>query len=290
VEAGARTGTVVVGRFLDHNPYAAAYDFVPSNPSLDYAATINWGDGTPASAGTVAAIGANNFRVTGSHTYALTGTFTITTTVTDDGGQPATMTGHAMVVAPWVALAGAGTRSDDPQRALLLPIGEATADINQGALRLSHTLDFDQSPGTAVGGDPALVYNSATVSVRPVVQVQVATDPQGTAPTQAVVVLSWNGVAQAPVTFPLSAPAGSFLTLAVQPALPAAVSGAYAWSAVLTFSFPGGGTRQVTASGTAYVAVRDTSVYGPGWWIDVIPQLVPVPSPEMVAAFLPESL
>ena len=39
-----------------------------------------------------------------------------------------------------------GQRSNDPQRAFLLPLADATVDLKQGALRLSHALDFDRSP------------------------------------------------------------------------------------------------------------------------------------------------
>ena len=54
-------------------------------------ATINWGDGTPASAGTVS--GANgSFTVSGTHTYVSTGSFTVTTAVTDSSGDTATAT------------------------------------------------------------------------------------------------------------------------------------------------------------------------------------------------------
>jgi len=54
----------------------------------DFSATINWGDGN-ITAGTVT--GANGaYAVSGSHTYATTGTFTITTTIKDVGGQTVT--------------------------------------------------------------------------------------------------------------------------------------------------------------------------------------------------------
>ncbi len=44
-----------------------------------------------------------------------------------------------------------------------------TRASSTGGLRLVHPLDFDRSPGTSVGGDPVLFYNSETVHVRPVV-------------------------------------------------------------------------------------------------------------------------
>jgi hypothetical protein len=126
------------------------------------------------------------------------------TTITDDGGSSTVATGTATVEPPWSILPGdeasgggsstggvnlsgdvLGSRNNDPQRAFLLPLGEATVDLNTGGLRLSHPLDFDQSPGTAAGGDPALLYNSSTVNVRPIIQCQLASTANGPLPTQA---------------------------------------------------------------------------------------------------------
>jgi hypothetical protein len=67
-------------------------DADPAGIASDYSATINWGDGTT-SAGTIS----GNFKVTGSHTYAGTGTRTITTTITDAGGASATAASNANI-------------------------------------------------------------------------------------------------------------------------------------------------------------------------------------------------
>gem|GEM_PF-1085295 len=64
----------------------------PLNGTLnDFSATINWGDGTVATAGTVSGTDGGPYAVTGTHTYSTTGTFTITTTITDVGGRTATI-------------------------------------------------------------------------------------------------------------------------------------------------------------------------------------------------------
>jgi PKD repeat protein len=200
-EAGRATGAVALGTFTDDNPRAATADFDPNDPSADYTVSIDWGDhsGTDTSSGTVQEGAEGGFDVQGSHTYTTAGSYTVTATVTDDGGKQAALTGTATVTAPWAALGTAGSETDDPERAFLLSEGEATLDLAQGALRLSQPLDFDQSPGTAVGGDPALVYNSATVDVRPVVRLLVAGDPSAPAATQAQVTLTWAGTQQSPV-------------------------------------------------------------------------------------------
>jgi PKD repeat protein len=66
---------------------------IPGN----YSATINWGDSSPNSAGTITGgtpLGSKTavFTVTGTHTYAEEGTFTITTTITHSGGTPFAVT------------------------------------------------------------------------------------------------------------------------------------------------------------------------------------------------------
>jgi uncharacterized repeat protein (TIGR01451 family) len=55
-------------------------------PTSAFVATINWGDGTT-SVGTITLSG-STYRVTGSHTYAQSGTHTVTTTVTEPGAAP----------------------------------------------------------------------------------------------------------------------------------------------------------------------------------------------------------
>ena len=58
--------------------------FTP-NPSLDhYTATIDWGDGTPATAGTVSLAG-GTFSVSGNHTYGEEGVYPIKTAITHQG-------------------------------------------------------------------------------------------------------------------------------------------------------------------------------------------------------------
>lgn len=78
------------GSFTDSNSFAT---------NADFTATIDWGDGS-SSSGTVSP-GAGNgpYTVSGSHTYSSTGTFTITTTVKDDGGSSVTITCKNVLVA-----------------------------------------------------------------------------------------------------------------------------------------------------------------------------------------------
>jgi hypothetical protein len=73
-------------------PTAMFQDDNSGATSADFTATIDWGDGntSPPPPVTISGSGAGPYTVTGSHTYASTGAFTITTTITDDGGATAT--------------------------------------------------------------------------------------------------------------------------------------------------------------------------------------------------------
>jgi uncharacterized repeat protein (TIGR01451 family) len=76
--AGTSTGTVVVGSFTDSNSTA---------PVSTFTATIDWGDGTSTTSGTIVQPGGvgTAFEVTGSHTYEVGGTYTLSIGVTGDG-------------------------------------------------------------------------------------------------------------------------------------------------------------------------------------------------------------
>ena len=76
---GVSTGSVAVATFTD-----AAFT---SPTTGDFTATINWGDGTAASTGTVIAENGGLFAVDGAHTYAAEGSFTIGVTVADTNNE-----------------------------------------------------------------------------------------------------------------------------------------------------------------------------------------------------------
>jgi PKD domain len=72
------SGTVAT--FTDANPFA---------PVSDFTATIDWGDGTT-SLGVVTGPVGGPFTVSGTHTYATTGSHTISVLIVDEGGSTAT--------------------------------------------------------------------------------------------------------------------------------------------------------------------------------------------------------
>jgi hypothetical protein len=80
--------TTTAGTPLVNATLATFTDTYTGNTASDFGAIINWGDGQ-SSNGTVS--GSNgNFTVTGSHTYAAAGNYTIGVAISDDGAGTAT--------------------------------------------------------------------------------------------------------------------------------------------------------------------------------------------------------
>jgi hypothetical protein len=68
-------------------------------PTSDFTATVNWGDGAPATAGTVTATSLQGtFVVEGTHSYATQGTRPLSVAVSAKGGGTTTLSGTAKVV------------------------------------------------------------------------------------------------------------------------------------------------------------------------------------------------
>jgi PKD repeat protein len=82
---------------------ASITDDNPSAGPSDFAATVDWGDGTSSNA-TLSRRG-NAFEVSGSHTYAQTGLYTVSVHVTDQGGSAATAASQLLI---WAFAAGNG--------------------------------------------------------------------------------------------------------------------------------------------------------------------------------------
>lgn len=79
-------------------PTATLGDANPFGTVSDFTATIDWGD-LSSSPGTVSGPMGGPFTVSGSHSYGSTGTFTITTSISDDGGSMATTSCKVLVFA-----------------------------------------------------------------------------------------------------------------------------------------------------------------------------------------------
>ena len=145
-----------------NQPVASFTDANLVAPVSDFTATIDWGDGTPLSAGTItqpAGVG-NAFVVTGSHTYADsgvnggTGTYPIQVFVVDVGGSRLTLTNIANVADRPIVITGqlnpasdSGVSNTDDITNVKQPDFFGTSEA------FSHvTLD-----ATAIGGGPLVL-------------------------------------------------------------------------------------------------------------------------------------
>ena len=145
-----------------NQPVASFTDANLVAPVSDFTATIDWGDGTPLSAGTItqpAGVG-NAFVVTGSHTYADsgvnggTGTYPIQVFVVDVGGSRLTLTNIANVADRPIVITGqlnpasdSGVSNTDDITDVKQPDFFGTSEA------FSHvTLD-----ATAIGGGPLVL-------------------------------------------------------------------------------------------------------------------------------------
>ncbi len=99
---------------LFHGPVASFTDANPTAPLSDFTATIDWGDGTPMTAGTLSQPGGvgTAFIVSGSYTYADsgvnggTGHYAIQVFVSDVGGSRLTVSNRANVADNPIVLTG----------------------------------------------------------------------------------------------------------------------------------------------------------------------------------------
>jgi large repetitive protein len=154
---GNSTGPVLVATFTDANTTATI---------ADYTVSVSWGDGTTSSA-TLSSIGAPNgttFTVTGTHTYAETGSYQITTTITDAGGAATIANGEADVadalLSPGVGIAVTGTEG-----LKLVSVPVATFDDNNPlATPADFTATIDWGDGGVSSGGIALLGVSGGVA------------------------------------------------------------------------------------------------------------------------------
>ncbi|HLJ95117.1 MAG TPA: choice-of-anchor Q domain-containing protein, partial [Gemmataceae bacterium] len=134
---GAALGTQMVATFTD-----------PAGPETlsDYTVSINWGDSTAATAGNIVLLsGSTTFSVTGSHTYAEEGTYTITVTVGHENTTPQTATSTATV--------------SDPN---VIATGGSAFSASEGSLSVTQMVATFTDPGGAEANDGT--HYSATIN------------------------------------------------------------------------------------------------------------------------------
>lgn len=120
------TGNVVVSTFTDNSSTATAGN---------YTAIIDWGDGTPTSIGTINFTAGTNgapatITVSGNHTYASYGQYTIHVTSTSSDGREVTTTATANVAAPHLFFTTAPTTMTAGQKLNTVTVEAVDANGN----------------------------------------------------------------------------------------------------------------------------------------------------------------
>jgi hypothetical protein len=82
----ATVGAAITTSLVYNGPLATFTDDA-GGPKSDFSAIVTWGDGSATSAGVITGPIAGKFTVSGSHTYATSGSYTITVKVNDVGGS-----------------------------------------------------------------------------------------------------------------------------------------------------------------------------------------------------------
>ncbi len=137
---------------------------VPDTVASDYTATIDWGDGTSTTAGTVGASG-GGFAVSGSHTYANGGTYTTSVTITDVQGATATATSTANVASGFIPPAPPSPApptvvATSPPTVITTTSAAFMTTVNpQG---LATTVHFEYGPVLPGASAAAVTYGSVT--------------------------------------------------------------------------------------------------------------------------------
>jgi hypothetical protein len=182
---GAATAMQTVATFTDPAPPEPnAADDPGGAISNHYAATIDWGDGNPATAGVITFdAGTGIFTVQGSHTFAEEGSFSLSVVISHENSTPQTVTGTAMVSDPPVLAAGGltfqtvrgGCLTDQTPVATFTDPGGAepnTADPGPLANHYTATINWgDGTPTVAAtvsfAGTPGSTTDPFTVAAGP---------------------------------------------------------------------------------------------------------------------------
>jgi uncharacterized protein (TIGR03118 family) len=140
-----QTFTADVATFTDLNPNATTGNFT---------ATIDWGDGSQVSGGTIREDDSSVFHVAGSHTYIANGVYTITVTIKDVGTATASITSTATI-------------TDLPLRDLNHQAGAATGiDVpNPDTLPLSENTAFTADVAAFTDDDPRAKSSDFAVTI-----------------------------------------------------------------------------------------------------------------------------
>ncbi len=154
----AQAGTLfsgVVATFLDPDL---------TKPLDNYAATIDWGDTTTPTTGTVTALGPGWYQVTAGHTYTVPGRHAVVVTITDGGLDPVTVTDPVQVVGS--VLTGTGLAlTAVPQKAFHGVVATFTdSDPTHPAAAYTATISWGDGTASSTGTVKALGKGKFTVT------------------------------------------------------------------------------------------------------------------------------
>lgn len=143
-DAGRRSAIASQSINVGTNLPTASFTTSPASPIVDQAITFNASQSKPAAGRTITSYawdfgdGARGSGVTTTHSYSITGTYTVMLTVTDNAGQTAFAT-----------------------QTITVTNGNPTADFtfNPSAPRSGQQVTFDASPSQAAGGRTIVSYS-----------------------------------------------------------------------------------------------------------------------------------
>jgi hypothetical protein len=157
IDVSATEGTAFTGK-----PVAKITDPDPNSTAAEYKASIDWGDGTGTSPGTVTGPTGGPFTVSGDHMYAEEGSYPITVTITDvdNTSNGATTTSTATVVdaalaakcaiaSPFIPQSYTGPTATFSDASSTGTLSDFSATINWGD---GNTSPADGNPVTIAGG------------------------------------------------------------------------------------------------------------------------------------------
>ncbi len=238
---GVDSGSVVVNAFSEANPLGSPGDFV---------ATINWGDNSSPTAGSVQSAPGGGYQVLGDHTFGAAGTYTVTTTVLDvPANQSVTGATIALVADAELTPTAVDATATEGTSAANVTLATFT-DANASASPSAYSATIDWGDGTAVSagtiastGSGYSVAGTHTYALDGSFSATVTIDDTGGASTEVI-----SSVA---VTNPALAVGTVSLTPTVEGA-----------DATLTATFTDGGTTQAASAYTAAVDFGDGNTSG----------------------------
>jgi hypothetical protein len=128
----------------------------PASTAAEYSATIDWGDTTPTTPGTISGPTGGPFTVSGTHMYAEQGTYAVTVVITDIDTPSNTATAHSTARVGDAKLSSMCATPPVSTQTYTGPTAIFTDQSSTGALSdFSATIswgDSSSSPGTITGG------------------------------------------------------------------------------------------------------------------------------------------